>query len=336
MNAELGHRVSDLARTNSDLKNLLESTQIATIFLDNELRVRSFTPTATEVFHLVETDIGRPIEHLGSRISYPELSDDIRRVLTKLGTVERPVTSRDGEHYIARVHPYRSIDNFIAGAVLTFVDVTSTVKAEAALRESEGRLRLLLSELQHRVRNTLSVVKSITKRTAETSPSVDEMLEHLTGRLDAFARVQSAVTRAPEMGIDLATLIDEEMAAHGIRRGKHLSVQGPPVALPHKSAESLSLAMHELTTNAVRHGALSADGGRISVLWEVEDSALHLTWQEKGIATKEPERNGFGMELLTRILPYDLDARTSVEFGGEGLQFTLDMSLKQSPLPAKA
>ena len=75
------------------------------------------------------------------------------------------VSSKDGRSYNVRVLPYRSIDNFIAGAVITFVDVTSTVKAEAALRESEGRLRTLLAELQHRVRNTLAVVKSIARRT---------------------------------------------------------------------------------------------------------------------------------------------------------------------------
>ncbi|HVU29191.1 MAG TPA: CheR family methyltransferase, partial [Sphingomicrobium sp.] len=91
VNAELDHRVRDLAKANSDLRNLLESTQIATIFLDNDLRVRSFTPAATEIFHLLETDIGRPIDHLGSRISYPDLSEDVRKVLTKLGHVERDV-----------------------------------------------------------------------------------------------------------------------------------------------------------------------------------------------------------------------------------------------------
>jgi two-component system CheB/CheR fusion protein len=138
VNAELAHRVNDLARANSDLRNLLESTQIATVFLDNDLRVRRFTPAATDIFHLLESDVGRPIEHLGSRVSYPELSEDVRKVLARLGTVERELVSREGGHYIARVHPYRSVDNFIAGAVLTFVDVTSTVKAEAALRESEA------------------------------------------------------------------------------------------------------------------------------------------------------------------------------------------------------
>jgi two-component system CheB/CheR fusion protein len=332
VNTELDIRVRDLARANSDLRNLLESTQIATIFLDNDLRVRSFTPAATEIFHLLETDVGRPIDHLGSRVDYPDLSEDVRKVLSKLGTVERDVSSRDGRSYIARVLPYRSIDNFIAGAVITFVDVTSTVKAESALRESEGRLRTLLAELQHRVRNTLAVVKSITQRTAESSSSVDEMAAHLNGRLDAFARVQSAVTRNPDAGIDLRSLVDDELLAHAAHEGEGLSVHGPDVALRAKAAESVSLALHELTTNAVKHGALAQrNGGQIGISWRLNGSRngreLSFEWTEKHAngPNGDPERHGFGMELLTRILPYDLGANTSVEFNDNGLRFQMDL-----------
>jgi two-component system CheB/CheR fusion protein len=332
VNTELDIRVRDLARANSDLQNLLESTQIATIFLDNDLRVRSFTPTATEVFHLVETDVGRPIDHLGSRVDYPDLSDDVRKVLTKLGTIERDIASKEGRSYIARVLPYRSIDNFIAGAVITFVDVTSTVTAEAALRESEQRLRTLLAELQHRVRNTLAVVKSIARRTAESSGSVEEMAAHLSGRLDAFARVQSAVTRNPDAGVDLRSLVDDEMLAHATHEGDGLAISGPDIALKAKAAESMSLALHELTTNAVKHGALSGrDGGRVAIRWKLDgaDGArqLNFEWTEGSAdgAVPKPGREGFGMELLTRLLPYDLGARTSVEFRDGGLRFEMDL-----------
>ncbi|MFL6735515.1 MAG: CheR family methyltransferase, partial [Sphingomonas sp.] len=334
VNAELDHRVRDLAKANSDLKNLLESTQIATIFLDNDLRVRSFTPAATEIFHLLETDIGRPIDHLGSLISYPDLNEDVRKVLTKLGYVERDVESRDGSHYIARVHPYRSVGNFIAGAVLTFLDVTRTVKAEAALRESEARLRLLLAELQHRVRNTLALVKSITKRTAESSQSVDDMAAHLAGRLDAFARVQSAVTRNPEGGIGLASMVADELLAHAVHEGGQLSFDGPDIALHSKAAESVSLALHELTTNAVKHGALSAKNGRVAIRWRLDGNGarrvMQFEWAERGLkgTVVKPKRKGFGMELLTRILPYDLGARTSVEFDPDGFLFTMKLPAK--------
>ena len=145
VNGELGHRVHELARANSDLSNLIESTQIATVFLDNDLRVTSFTPAAIEIFHLVGSDEGRPIAHVKARVSYSELAEDVRRVLRTLAPIEREVDNIEmGTRYMVRVLPYRSVDNYIAGVVLTFVDVTARVRAETALRESEGRQRALI------------------------------------------------------------------------------------------------------------------------------------------------------------------------------------------------
>ncbi len=142
VNGELGHRVNDLGRANSDLKNLLESTQIATVFLDNEFRVKNFTPAVTDIFHLIESDLGRPITHIAAQIQYPELPEDVRKVLRTLGTIEREVGSPEsGARYLARVLPYRSIDNFIAGVVITFLDITATARAERALRASQERFR---------------------------------------------------------------------------------------------------------------------------------------------------------------------------------------------------
>lgn len=145
VNGELGHRVQELGRANSDLKNFLESTQIATIFLDNDLRITNYTPAVTEIFHLIETDTGRPIAHIKSRIAYEELQDDARRVLRTLSVVEREITnSTTGAQYLVRVLPYRSIDNFIAGVVITFVDITERKRAEERQRASERRLVALV------------------------------------------------------------------------------------------------------------------------------------------------------------------------------------------------
>ena len=146
VNGELAHRVSELGRINSDLKNLLESTQIATVFFDNDLRVRNFTPASTDVFHLLETDVGRPLDHVVSRVSYPELQQDLRRVLKTLVPVERQVSDANGErHFAARVLPYRSVDNYINGAVVTFTNLTEVYRAQQAQRESEERFRAFVT-----------------------------------------------------------------------------------------------------------------------------------------------------------------------------------------------
>ncbi len=145
VNGELAQRIEELGRANSDLKNLLESTQIATVFLDNDLRVTNFTPAVAEIFHLVETDIGRPLAHVRFRIAYDELHDDIRRVARTLAAVEREVENPATQaRYIARVLPYRSVDNFIAGSVVTFTDITPLSRARRALRDSEERLLALV------------------------------------------------------------------------------------------------------------------------------------------------------------------------------------------------
>ncbi len=145
VNGELAHRVQELGRANSDLKNFLESTQIATVFLDNDLRVTNFTPAIVEVFHMVDSDFGRPIAHIKPRMGYEELEEDARRVLRTLTPVEREISSpQTGRRYMSRMLPYRSVDNFIAGVVLNFVDVTARHTVELRLRESEARSRHLL------------------------------------------------------------------------------------------------------------------------------------------------------------------------------------------------
>ncbi|MBR1173379.1 PAS domain-containing protein [Bradyrhizobium sp. KB893862 SZCCT0404] len=318
VNGELAHRVQELTRATSDLKNFLESTQIATVFLDNDLRVMNFTPAITQILHLVETDVGRPIAHIKARIPIEELYDDVRRVLRTLASAERELTAPDsGTRYIVRILPYRSIDNFIAGVVITFIDVTAITRAEE-------RQRLLLAELQHRVRNTLGVVRSIARRSAETSSTVEEYAAHLDGRLNAFARTQALVTRDPEGGVDLEYLVIEELLAYNAREGEQVRASGPPIRFQPKAAETFALAIHELATNALKYGALGQLSGRLEISWRIDNGVepprLLFEWRERGgPAVTPPPRKGFGTELLERTLAFELKGHTTISFNASGL-----------------
>lgn len=208
------------------------------------------------------------------------------------------------------------------------------------LRQLHRHQQTLLSELQHRVRNTLGVVRSIARRTAEQSKDVDEMASHFEGRLDAFSRVQAIATRNPEGGVDLAGLIEDELLAHAAREGEALRIEGPDVSLKPRPAETISLAIHELATNAVKYGALASEKGLIAVRWDRfradGSETLRLVWEENGLdlPAQEPERQGFGLELLRRTLPYDLRAQTQMEFRPQGIRFEMIMPLGPDVLAA--
>ena len=455
VNGELGHRVTDLAHANSDLKNLLESTQIATVFLDNDMRVKMFTPAVAEIFHLIEDDIDRPISHIASRIHYPEMQDDIRRVMRTLGSTEREVDGTgETTRYLVRVLPYRSVDNFIAGVVITFLDVSATARAEQALRQSEerfrniassvqlvlfisekpldwsyvnarfskvtgmaedaalgegwltavhsddierlqqrwheshesgepfdaefrfrgsngryrwflcrgvprcdqdgtilhwygactdvherhiaeDRLKLLMAELQHRVKNILAVVRSIFARTVDASESIEEISAHFSGRLDALARTQSVLVRTPGGDVDLEEMLIGELLGHGGPSDDRITIAGAAVRFRPAAAEAVGLLLHELTTNAAKYGALANSGGKLAVTWRVYDNGpgprLALEWRETGVAIvdPEPQRNGFGRELIERGIPYQIGATSTLEFLPGGIRCSIELPLTE-------
>jgi two-component system CheB/CheR fusion protein len=140
VNAELQSKVDELSRTSNDMKNLLNSTDIATLFLDNQLNVRRFTPQATKIIKLIPADEGRPITDLASELRYPELPDDARTVLRTLASLEKPISSIDGRWFTVRIMPYRTLDDRIDGVVITFADITSAKLLESKLRDRSTSL----------------------------------------------------------------------------------------------------------------------------------------------------------------------------------------------------
>jgi two-component system CheB/CheR fusion protein len=143
VNAELQTKMTDLARTNADMNNLLAGTNIATIFVDRHLRILRHTPNASAIINLVSSDKGRPLSHFASNlVGYDLLVKDVQAVLDTLIPKKLEVQSAAGAWYAMRIHPYRTLDNVIEGAVLTFADITDMVKTREALREAHSLSRL--------------------------------------------------------------------------------------------------------------------------------------------------------------------------------------------------
>ena len=190
VNAELIGKIEALDRANSDLENLFESTDVATIFLDRELRIRSFTPAVVKVFNILSADRGRPITDLSSKLDLSGFADDIQRVFATGDAIERQVEVDDrSAHYLVRLVAYRDGGHRIEGVVVTFINVTT-------LTQSEARQRVLISELQHRTRNLLAVVQSLAQQTLGKIGSLDGFLN----RLSALGRVQSS-SAGPSMNL---------------------------------------------------------------------------------------------------------------------------------------
>ena len=140
VNAELQAKVDELSRASSDMKNLLDSTDIATLFLDKDLNVRRFTALATKIIKLIPSDVGRPITDLTSELRYPELARDAREVLRTLTSAEKPIATRGKRWFTVRIMPYRTLDDRIDGVVITFTDITASKTLEAQLRNRQSVL----------------------------------------------------------------------------------------------------------------------------------------------------------------------------------------------------
>jgi two-component system CheB/CheR fusion protein len=313
VNAELNGKVDALDRANSDLVNLFQATDVATVFLDKKLVIRSFTPAVSNVLNIRPGDVGRPVTDLSSRVTLDGLSDDIRNVFENGQIVER--RAKGGSpmvHYLVRIAPYMDSAMLSEGVVITFLDVTTLVM-------SEERHHMLVAELQHRTRNMLGMVQAIALRTLTDGTQLESFLE----RLEAIGRTQSLLGRASTEQLRLSDLLQQELDALPNSAGR-VRVSGPDVMLDFESAQTLGLALHELATNAVKHGALGVEGGRIDVSWKTPDSpeggAIMLEWREHGVEMlAPPERVGFGRELIEKALTHTLQARTQLLFEPDGV-----------------
>ncbi len=319
VNAQLSAKVDELDRANSDLRNLFESTRVATVFLDQHMVIRAFTPEVGSIYNLIPSDRGRPLTDINGRLDYATLREDVHHVLRTLEPLERRVSRQDGTaHYLLRILPYRTPESTVDGSLVTFVDVTQIVQAEQ-------HQRLLVDELNHRVKNMLTVVISLARQTMKRADSLDAFSAVFLGRVHALAATYTLLSGENWSTVQLGEIVRQELKPFMTGERRHVRIDGPAVLLAPRGALALGMAVHELATNAVKYGALSVPEGGIAVTWTVEQSdgvdILVLDWAEQGgPAVVAPARRGFGSTLIERSLSHDLSGKAHIEFLPSGVR----------------
>ena len=311
INAELVAKVEELDRANNDLKNLFESARIATVFLDRHLVIRNFTPAASAFFNLRPTDIGRPLTDLTNRLEYPELKAHIQQVFATGEIIEHQLPrDADRRHFLVRLMPYREEAKSIQGVVVSLTDVTT-------LAEAEEHQQVLISELNHRVKNMLAVVISIVNSTLDGSHD-QPAHKALVGRLRAMARAYGALSRVNWAEVALIDIVKDETEHFGPQR---FTTTGPEVRLEPQKALSLGMVFHELATNAAKYGALTTSEGSVSINWKKLGSDLVIEWHEhNGPLVSAPESIGFGLSLLDGEIGYRHGGTVESNFDPTGLR----------------
>lgn len=239
--------------------------------------------------------------------AFPDTEDRIRPFLDALEqTLRGEITRVDGQPYKLLLpngqledriwnlenHPLLSTSGKIIGVVQYCEDVT---EREALRKERD----LVTAELMHRVRNTMSVVQSVSDLTLQSSGSLDDFREAFTGRLMAMSRNFTMLCEANWLGLDLETILRTELAPYLDAGSDRVSVKGDKFTLSVKSTKDASMIFHELVTNALKYGFLSVPNGGLEIGWHFADEHLNVFWEESGVSgVQAPDRDGFGFQMM--------------------------------------
>jgi len=223
--------------------------------------------------------------------------------------IERP----DGSHGIALVdiEAVKDSDGNIIGAVNCFQDITER-------KGAEEREKILAREVDHRAKNLLALVQAAVQLTH--ARTVKDFKTTIAGRLQALSNAHSLLAQSRWAGADLRSLIMKELAPYRVAGKSRANISGPTLVLEPKSAQSLAIVLHELTTNAVKYGALSVSSGRLRVKWSRGEAEIVIRWSEAdGPSVKAPSRQGFGTRLVAPIVQNGLGGKLRFDWNPDGL-----------------
>ncbi len=267
-----------------------------------------------------EAAVGRPAEERRIASEQGRFDDERRRV------------RKDGSVFWASVvlTPLRREDGGLLGFAKIMRDTTER-------RKADERQKLMLRELDHRVKNNMAAVLAIVDHTARASRTLEEFTHSFRGRIMAMSRLHAMLAQTSWSGASLAELVRQTVEPYTQEREGRVVVRGEPLVLPAKAVSSVSMALHELATNAAKYGALSVPEGKVEITWRREpaeggDELLRLRWvEEGGPHVDQPGRRGFGSELIETSLPFEMEGRANLEFAETGVRCELVVPLLKDP-----
>jgi PAS domain S-box-containing protein len=195
-------------------------------------------------------------------------------------------------------------------------------------RRSEEHQRMLIAELDHRVKNVLATVSAVASRTQDESLTVADFAATLAGRIRSMAATHELLSCGQWKGVSVRELVERELAPYATSTNTRLD--GPELTLSPEAAQAVSMVLHELTTNAAKHGALSTDDGLVAVRWSRGRGRVRIEWQEAGgPPVRAPERCGYGTDVIRHLVPYELDGSVDLEFAPQGVRCNIEIPVAE-------
>jgi PAS domain S-box-containing protein len=312
-----------LRESEQRLRLLVQGAPLAVVSWNLDFTIAGWNPGAARIFGYTEGEaVG---QH--ARLIIPESARDTmdvawRDLLANRGGYRTTTQSpkKSGELVYCDWYNAPLVDT--SGKV---IGVASIIEDVTERKLAQQRTDFMMAELDHRVKNNLAAVISLAEQTGRGTSSYRQFLDTFMGRLRAMSRMHSILARSRWQGADLRTLVTQTLEAFGSGTFGRASVNGPEAMMLPRAAQAIAMALNELATNAVKYGALSAQGGHVSVDWTITDAApgqrwLRLRWQESGgPPVSPPSRRGFGSELIEGAIAYELKGTAKLEFEPEGV-----------------
>ncbi|AZO24425.1 MULTISPECIES: sensor histidine kinase [unclassified Mesorhizobium] len=335
-----GGRASQISNADARLAAIVDSSFDAIIGKNLNSIITDWNHAAERMFgYKAEEVIGQSILMLIPERLQDEESDIIGRIRRGEGVASLDTTRKrkDGSLIAVSitVSPIRNLSGQIVGASTIARDITAS-------KESERRIRLLMREVNHRVKNQFAVILSMVRETSKRSTDPGEFEEMIRARIMALSRSHDLLVTSEWAGASLFDLIQEHLKPFG--HEERISLSGPLLTLQSNAVQNLGMAFHELGTNSSKYGALAGEGGNVEITWTVDTGPearrrFHLVWQEAlnhpggQSETNESTRKGFGTVVLQRVAPQSLGGTSSLERSPGELKWSLTAPLEAIVVP---